>query len=186
MRKRGVEWEAALPGWGLQDAKTKKPINPPAEISDQKIEMTDWELQDFAVQIVCQKIEKEGYELMSWQFNPGVDPSLWFVGNDGPEWVIVKTARYPQKDADLPANWRTVAENCSRMSKRGNFASVSVVSDDIDLTNLAGLMDGCVSSDIEFLVNKASRLALKDRLKIWDAQFETVLKQLSRVRQLTL
>lgn len=126
MRKRGGEWEAALPGWGLQDAKTQKPINPPAEISDQKIEMTDWELQDFAVQIARQQIEKEGYELMSWQSNPGVDPSIWFVGNDGPEWVIVKTARYPQKDAELPANWRTVAENCSRMSKRGNFASVSV------------------------------------------------------------
>ena len=63
---------------------------------------------------------------MSWQANPGVDPSLWFVGNDGPEWVIVRTARYPHKDADLPVNWRTVADSCSRMSKRGNFASVSV------------------------------------------------------------
>jgi transitional endoplasmic reticulum ATPase len=51
------------------------------------------------------------------------------------------------------------------------------VSDDIDLTNLAGLMDGYVSSDIKFLVNEASRLALKDRLKISNAQFEAVLKQ---------
>ena len=127
MRKKGGEWGAALPGWGLQDAKTQEPVNPPAEISDQKIEMTDWELQDFAVQIARQHIEKEGYELMSWQSNPGVDPSIWFVGNDGPEWVIVKTARYPQKDAELPANWRTVADNSSRISKRGNFASVSVV-----------------------------------------------------------
>lgn len=126
MRKRGGEWTAAQPGWGLLDAKTKKPIDPPAEISDKKIEMTDWELQDFAVQIVRQQIEKEGYEMMSWQSNPGVDPSVWFVGNDGPEWVIVKTARYPEKDAQLPANWRSVAENCARMSKRGNFASVSV------------------------------------------------------------
>lgn len=126
MRKRGGVWEAALPGWGLQDAKTKKHINPPAEISEQKIEMTDWELQDFSVQIVRQQIEKEGYELMSWQSNPGVDPSVWFVGNDGPEWVIVKACRFPEKDAQLPANWRAVAENCARMSKRGNFASVAV------------------------------------------------------------
>lgn len=126
MRQRGGEWEATLPGWGLQDARTQKLINPPAEISDQKIEMTDWELHDFAVQIVREQIQKEGHELMSWQSNPGVDPSLWFVGNDGPEWVIVKTVRYPQKDAELPNNWRAVAESCSRMSKRGNFASVSV------------------------------------------------------------
>jgi len=51
------------------------------------------------------------------------------------------------------------------------------VSSDIDLTNIAGFMDGYVSSDIKFLVNEASRLALKDRIKISNAQFETVLKQ---------
>jgi transitional endoplasmic reticulum ATPase len=51
------------------------------------------------------------------------------------------------------------------------------VSVDIDLTSLAGLMDGYVSSDIKFLVNEASRLALKDRLKISNAQFDAVLKQ---------
>ena len=127
MRKRGGEWEAVLPGWGLKDAKTKKLINPPAEISELQIEMTDWELQDFAVQIVRQQIENEGYELMSWQSNPEVDPSLWFVGDEGPEWVIIKTARYPQEDAELPNNLRTIAEKFSSISKQGNFASVSVV-----------------------------------------------------------
>jgi transitional endoplasmic reticulum ATPase len=51
------------------------------------------------------------------------------------------------------------------------------VSEDIDLTSLAGHMDGYVSSDIKFLVNEASRLALKDRLKIFNTQFDAVLKQ---------
>ena len=51
------------------------------------------------------------------------------------------------------------------------------VSDTIDLTNLAALMDGYVSSDIKFLVNEASRLALKDRAKISNEQFDAVLKQ---------
>jgi hypothetical protein len=126
MRKRGGKWEASLPGWGLQDARNMRAVDPPSEINDRKIEMTDWELQDFAVQVVRDQIKKEGHELMSWQANPAVDPSIWFVGNDGPEWVIVKTARYPQKDAELPSNWRSIADSCSRMSKRGNFASVSV------------------------------------------------------------
>jgi len=105
MRKRGGKWDAALPGWGLQDARTMKLVQPPAEINDQKIEMTDWELQYFAVQVVREQIEKEGHELMSWQANPGVDPSVWFVGIDGPEWVIVRTARYPQQAAEQPSNW---------------------------------------------------------------------------------
>lgn len=51
------------------------------------------------------------------------------------------------------------------------------VDEDIDLTSLAGLMDGYVSSDIKLLVNEASRLALKDRVKISNAQFEFVLEQ---------
>jgi len=51
------------------------------------------------------------------------------------------------------------------------------VSEEIDLTSLAALMDGYVSSDIKFLVNEASRLALKDRLKISNTQFDAVLKQ---------
>ena len=51
------------------------------------------------------------------------------------------------------------------------------VSDAINLTHLAALMDGYVSSDIKFLVNEASRLALIDRVKISDVQFEAVLKQ---------
>jgi hypothetical protein len=37
---------------GLVDAQTGRPINPVALVNDELIEMTDWELQDFAVQIV--------------------------------------------------------------------------------------------------------------------------------------
>jgi transitional endoplasmic reticulum ATPase len=51
------------------------------------------------------------------------------------------------------------------------------VANAIDFTNLAELMDGYVSSDIKFLVNEASRLALKDRVKISVEHFEIILKQ---------
>ena len=50
------------------------------------------------------------------------------------------------------------------------------VSKAIDLTNLAALMDGYVSSDIKFLVNEAYRLALKERAKISNEEFAAVLK----------
>lgn len=49
------------------------------------------------------------------------------------------------------------------------------VAEDIDLTDLATAMDGYVSSDIKFLVNEASRLALKDRSKISNDKFKVVL-----------
>jgi hypothetical protein len=87
MKKKGDEWACVVADWGLLDAVTGKPINPVAFVSDQKIEMTDWELQDFAVQVVRSDLEKNGRKLMSWQSNPNVDPSIWFVGDNGPEWV---------------------------------------------------------------------------------------------------
>jgi len=126
-RVRGV-WEVEKSGWGLLHARTVKPINPPALISDELIEMTDWELQDFAVQVIRQQLEKEGRRLMSWQGNPSVDPSVWFEGDHGPEWVVVRAVRYPKEQAELPANWNDIASGCARIGARGNFASVAVVS----------------------------------------------------------
>jgi hypothetical protein len=130
MRCRAGAWKPDSLGWGLLDADTDVPIDPVARISDERIEMTDWELQDFAVQVVRDQLEKTGKKLMSWQGNPSVDPSIWFVGVDGPEWVVVRAVRYPQKAAKLPENWRQIAESCARISKVGYSASVSVASAD--------------------------------------------------------
>jgi hypothetical protein len=125
--RRGTEsWIPAALGWGLLDLETGKAIDPVALVGDERIEMTDWELQDFAVQIVRDHLDKQGRKLMSCQGNPSVDPSIWFVGDHGPEWVVVRAVRYPKKSAEPPANWRAVAERCSRLGKSGYFVSVSV------------------------------------------------------------
>jgi len=67
---------------------------------------------------------------MSWQGNPSVDPSIWFVGDPGPEWVVVRAARCPKKMAEPPRNWRAIAEGCARIGKSGHFASVPVANSD--------------------------------------------------------
>lgn len=128
-RERGG-WIAAGSGWGLLDVRTGRSLDPISLVSDDRIEMTDWELQDFAVQIVRNHLEKQGRELMSWQGNPSVDPSIWFVGDHEPEWVVVRAIRYPKKSAGLPANWRAIAERCARIGIAGHFASVSVANAD--------------------------------------------------------
>jgi hypothetical protein len=125
----GGQWVAALPGWGLLDADGQTPIDPVALVTDQNIEMTPWEVQDLAVQVVCGALRRDGLQLMSWQSNPQVDPSIWFIGaSGGPEWVVVRTARYPTKTATRPSNWEAIAEGCSQMSDTGHFASVFVMS----------------------------------------------------------
>ncbi|MEW6669931.1 MAG: hypothetical protein AB1512_32375 [Thermodesulfobacteriota bacterium] len=91
--------------------------------------MTPWELQDMAVQVVRDYLEKQGYQLMSWQGNPDVDPAIWFVGDSkGPEWVVVRATRYPEGQASRPANWQAIALQCARLSRIGHFASVAMVS----------------------------------------------------------
>jgi len=127
MRRTGSEWAPVENGWGLINAKMSTPIDPAALVTDEEIEMTDWELHDFAVQIVRDHIEKDlGYQIMSSQGNPDVDPSIWLVGDHGPEWVVVRSVTYPDFEASLPANIAEISANCSRISPIGQFASVSV------------------------------------------------------------
>jgi len=124
------EWLPTESGWGLIDAKTRLPVNPFALVTDEKIEMTDWELHDMAVQVVRDDLQNKKYELMTWQSNPGVDPSLWFVGDSGgPEWIVVRAVQYPLNKAQRPANWQNIANECAqRLSGIGHFASVAIVS----------------------------------------------------------
>lgn len=130
MRQRAESWEPEEPGWGLLDARTGETIDPIVLVSDERIEMTNWELHDFAVQIVRGHLEKTGSKLMSWNTNPEVNPSMWFVGRSGPEWVVVRAVRSPLTQAESPANWREIAEDCARISNVGHFASVSVANAD--------------------------------------------------------
>jgi len=127
MKRMPDGWKVYTQGWGLVDASTRQPLDPPSVISSEKIEMTDWELLDFAVQIVRNHIaDKLGYDIMSFQSNPSLDPSIWFVGDNGPEWVTVRAVRYPKLEAAMPPNIKNIAKNCIRQGKIGHFASVSV------------------------------------------------------------
>jgi len=102
------------------------PIDPVALLTDERIEMTDWELHDLAVQVVRDELQKVGKELMSWTGDPSIDPAIWFVGDTGPEWVVVRAARYSAPKENLPANWKQIAEHCAKLGKEGTFLSVSV------------------------------------------------------------
>lgn len=126
MRRSPNGWRPSRPGWGLIDLRTGDQVNPAALVTDELIEMTDWEVHDLAVQVVRQHLIDGGRKLMSSQGNPSVQPSIWFVGDRGPEWVVVKAVRYPTLAATVPANLADIAESCSRLGRTGHFASVSV------------------------------------------------------------
>ena len=121
-------WKPVLPDWGLVDDNTGKSINPVSLITEEKIEMTNWEMHDFAVQVVRDHvIEELGFQLMSSQGNPSVDPSIWFVGETGPEWIVVRSSKLPSHQASHPSNLDDISSRCSEISDIGNFASVILI-----------------------------------------------------------
>lgn len=124
------DWIAVAPGWGFVDATSGESISPLDRMTEDPIVITDWELHDIAVQVVRKHIETEGFQVMSWNKDPDVNPSIWFVGPLGPEWVVVKGNRYPSKHAGPPQNIEEIAKSCLRQSSIGNFASVLIANHD--------------------------------------------------------
>lgn len=135
MKKIGSEWSPALPNWGLIDAHTRKPFNPVDLVSDENIEMTEWELQDFAVQIVRNYLTDSGYEIMSYNSHPGVNPSIWFMKDDFPEWVIVNFGVYPQMEIEPPENLDEIKNSAGMVGCQGNIANVFVMAQ-AEMTNM--------------------------------------------------
>lgn len=125
-------WEPDQPGWGMIDLRDGKCIDPSMLVTNEPVAMTDWELLDFAVQVVRNDLKERGCEIMSSHSNPQVDPNIWFVADmaKGPEWVVVRAARFPQRRAARPANLEAIERNVAHMSRRGHFASVSFASAD--------------------------------------------------------
>ena len=122
MRRTLTGWKPELGGWGLIDLRNAQSVDPFSLVSDELIEVTDWELLDFAVQVVKQWLQGKGFEIMSTHSNPKVDPNIWFVGDNGPEWVIVRAARYPETVAP-PASLRPALR---RSAGRGAWASLGL------------------------------------------------------------
>lgn len=117
-------WRPKHGGWGLLDVGSRKAITPLDFVSDKLIEMTDWELQDFAIQIVCSALDKEGKTVFSKQSSTEIDPSIWFQDQAAPSYVIVRAGRYPSTDLPLPRNVPEIRRACSAISKSGYFAPV--------------------------------------------------------------
>ena len=124
MSKSLGEWQPNSSGWGLINADTNKVINPVDFVSDELIEITDWELHDFAIQVVCAGLGKQGKEIFAKQPSPKIDPSIWFQDGNGPHYVVVRAARHPEKEALLPNNINDIKLSCAEMSNSGYFASV--------------------------------------------------------------
>ena len=130
MNKRIAIFEPKYSEWGLVHAESGDPIDPATMVSDELIEMSEWELHDFAIQTVKNYLSEKGKNVFSAQSSLHIDPSIWFEESEDAYWVVVRTTKYPEKEAAVPHNIKEIAKSCSRMGKAGYFASVAVANSD--------------------------------------------------------
>ena len=127
MQRSTTGWVPKFGGWGLTHAETGESVSPLDLVSDELIEMSDWELQDFAIQIVRDHLEKEGYQIDSTVSDTNIDPQIWFKESDGQlSYAVVRGVRYPEKEANLPHNIEGIMDYCAQKTKSGYFGSVAV------------------------------------------------------------
>ncbi|MCZ8158391.1 MAG: hypothetical protein O9256_00610 [Rhizobiaceae bacterium] len=122
-------WSPVLPDWGLRDPATGAPINPVALLSAERIPMSLFERHAFAVQVVRDYLTEQGFTVDSWVSHPEVDPAIFFEGASGsPEWVVVRHAAFPHREAPRPDNLTNIVAAVASYSRKGHFASVAIVS----------------------------------------------------------
>lgn len=132
MRFSFGSWLCAGKDWNLLSLEDRTPVNPPDLVTDEKIEMTDWELHDFAVQVARKQITESGDTVSAWNSNPELQPSLWLGGDAGLQWVVLQAVRYPQ-EAQIPENIHDIEKNYESRGAKGNFAYVSFANEAQDL-----------------------------------------------------
>lgn len=123
-------------GWGLIHATSGFEVNPLDLVSDELIVMSDWELHDFAIQIVRETLENDGKNVIEWQPSPQIDPSLWFEEKGERYWVVVRGYRLINDRPNIP-DFEKLKRFYSRWSDGGFYAPVFVKSADDPFDPLA-------------------------------------------------
>jgi len=130
LRRVQGDFRPALGGWSLRDARTGKPVDPGLLVSDERIVMSDWEVQDCATQFIATELKEAGSNLISRHSSFRFEPAIWFRDDRGPAFVVVRSGRFGQSKVRRPANLDAIAASCAVKSRRGYFASVTFGSKD--------------------------------------------------------
>ena len=88
--------------WNLYHLITNEPIDPIIIASDEKVPMSEWEYNNFAIFQVMQYLNKQGLKIHSFCDAPDITPQIWFQDKEGKTaWIIVKYAMYPTRAQEI-------------------------------------------------------------------------------------
>lgn len=141
-RDAAGKFKPLFDGWGLRRVGTNERLVPESMVDGTPIDMSAWELHDFGVQVVADRLAADGVKVLSKQSSPHVDPSIWFEDAHGMSCVVVRTARYPAEDAPQPTNSSAIASACASLTNRPMFASVVPMSSEPEMIMTSRLPRG--------------------------------------------
>ena len=116
-------------GWNLENLVTHGKVIPEELATAEKIRMSEWELRNFTIQIVCTHItNEESGTVLSFSDMIGIDPQVWFEDTSGNRnWAIVR--HYAQINGNEKEQWFGYEKTNSQLKKFGGFfAAVSLAS----------------------------------------------------------
>ena len=127
-------------GWNLVHLATRQSVIP-AECTDEaSIEMSEWELRNFCIQLVRNHIKDMCGEVLSFCDVLNIDPQIWFYDKDGNRsWVIVR--HYPKITGAEKSAWIGFEKSNPQLSPfDGYFAGVSIASSAPSLKGKDGVL----------------------------------------------
>lgn len=85
--------------------------------------MTDAEVYYAAVDVVAQKLQSDGNEILQVSTTIGSDPAIWFKVNNELKYIAVTFGRYPDH-AEPPVNAKDILEQLKELNAEGFWVGV--------------------------------------------------------------
>jgi hypothetical protein len=126
-------------GWNLVNLNDGQPVLPELLASGNPFPMSEWELRNFAIQVVRDHVEEQlKGRILSFCDVIGIDPQIWFEDASGSRcWVVVRFCRTIQggEKNEFIGLEKTNPQLCDF---DGFFAAVSATSSEAVLLDLSG------------------------------------------------
>lgn len=115
--------------WNLFDVEGHALVDPFDVATEDPMEMSAWELQNFSIQVLRQHIEEQGHEVLSFCDLPEVNPQIWFRDlEEKTSWVIVQYST--EKEVPKADSWKDFEQtNEQLLPYDGYFAGVEISSE---------------------------------------------------------
>lgn len=125
--------------WNLYDVEGGELVDPFELATEEPMEMSDWEIRNFSIQVVRNHIEEKGHEVLSFCDLPEVNPQIWFRDlEEKISWVIVQYST--EKEIPKADSWKDFEQtNEQLLPFDGYFAGIQISSEKATLFRGEGM-----------------------------------------------